>query len=460
MTNTANMHSATRRIDRGALFLAICVVLAAPLFFRPVLHGVDPVGYFSWLRAAVIEGSLDVRNTWNLKPEGFIESDQSWLLTATTPTGFHHNQWAAGSAILWSPFYLVAHAGVLVARSAGVDIPADGMSAPYVVAASLGSVVYAFLAILMAYALARRFIPAPLAAGVALVMWLATPAVFYMYSSPLMSHANDLFLNTLLVYLWVRQRDTPTTAGAVAIGLTIGMATWVRTPNALLMLVPAADALRVLLSHSGNLKERLAHLIQRVAPVGVGFALLFIPLMVFWRVVFGAWIANTYSIYGQFLDLLNPRIGYVLFSSDRGLFTWTPVALLAVLGFLPLWQRDRRLSIMLAVAYIPQFYLIAATMWGPGASFGNRYLLNLWPAFTLGLAALADWSRQRLKLPPAALTLLGGAFVVWNLLLFAQYVLEWVPRMGEVDMGLLIRNQFLVVPHNLNRIIQILLTRS
>ncbi len=45
-----------------AIIVAFC--LAAPVLFRPVAKGVDTNGYYSWVRAAVIEQSLDVQSSW------------------------------------------------------------------------------------------------------------------------------------------------------------------------------------------------------------------------------------------------------------------------------------------------------------------------------------------------------------------------------------------------------------
>jgi hypothetical protein len=41
------------------------------------------------------------------------------------------NHFTIGPAILWSPFLLAAHAMVLVARTFGAQVAADGFSSPY-----------------------------------------------------------------------------------------------------------------------------------------------------------------------------------------------------------------------------------------------------------------------------------------------------------------------------------------
>jgi hypothetical protein len=46
------------------------------------------------------------------------------------------------------------------------------------------------------------------------------------------------------------------------------------------------------------------------------------------------------------------------------------------------------------------------------------------------------------------------------MLLIVQYALETIPRAGPVDVSLMIRNQFLIIPQNLDRVVRALLTRK
>jgi hypothetical protein len=60
---------------------------------------------------------------------------------------------------LWSPFLILAHAGVLLYDHFGGEIAADGFSKPYLVAMAFGTAFYGFLAVLISFNLARRFVP-------------------------------------------------------------------------------------------------------------------------------------------------------------------------------------------------------------------------------------------------------------------------------------------------------------
>ena len=448
----------TRRMDRGAVAIVVAFCLLAPIFFRPVVQGVDTIGYYSWVRAAVIEQSLDVRSTWEHYPGELILQFPGYRIT--TPTGYIHNQWAAGPALLWLPFFLAAHGAVLLLNAAGVPLAADGFSFPYVFAAAAGTCVYVLAAMLLIYASARRYFTESIAAGSVIVVAFATPLIFYTFVNPFTSHGLDAFAGALYVFCWLAVRDRPTFGRRLALGLVIGLATWIRVQNLLLLVAPVAGMTWLLCwPREIAWRVRARAFLSAVVPFALGVAALILPLMLFWRIVYGQWIINTYAAAsGLVFDPFHPHLREVLFSSDRGLLIWSPVLVFSLAGTLPLWRRDRGLTALLVTNFVLTYWLVASSnMWSGLVAFGARHFVACASYFALGLAAFADRLGRRVKLPWLAAA--GAAFIVWNFLLIIQYALEWVPRGGEVDLATMIVNQFRVVPENLTRIFQALLNR-
>ncbi len=458
-----NLDSATRlrfgnRIDRGAVVITVLFLVLAPLLLRPVVQGVDTVGYYSWVRAAVIEQSLDVRSSWEHYQNELILQFPGYHIT--TPTGFIHNQWAAGPALLWLPFFLVAHVIVLLLNALGVPVAADGFSFPYVLASSIGTCAYSLATLLLLYAIARRYFTNTIAAGSVIVVAFATPLVFYTFVNPFTSHAFDAFVGALYVFCWIRVRDKPAFGTYVALGLVIGLATWIRVQNLLLLVVPAIETISLLfLPLELDWKKRFHAFMSAVVPLITGIGVLIFPLLLFWRTVYGNWIVNTYSAAsGLVFNPLNPHLVEVLFSSDRGLFVWSPVLIFSILGTLPLWRIDRRLTVLLVVNFLFIFYIVASSnMWNGAVAFGARHFVGCTSYFVLGLAAFAAILARRIK--TQWLVLAGGVFIIWNFLLIIQYALELVPRTGEVDLINMVVNQFRVVPESLPRIFRAFLNR-
>ena len=129
------------RIDRGLAALAVIFVVASPLLFKPWIHGFDAVGYYSWLRSAVIDGNLEVSDEFAHFGYGGERGQ--------TVTGYTYNEYAVGSAVMWSPFFLIAHAFSLIAKALGAPVAVDGYGPQYVWAISMGSALYGLLAVLL-----------------------------------------------------------------------------------------------------------------------------------------------------------------------------------------------------------------------------------------------------------------------------------------------------------------------
>jgi hypothetical protein len=441
--------------DKGILILLILSLLAFLLLFKPWIHGTDPTGYYSWLRSVVVDGDLDTADEYAHLGQGHVGS--------TTTTGHRDNPYAIGSAILWAPFFLVAHGLTLGGQALGFPLISDGYSPQYIVAISLGSVAYAFTGLLLVYYTAREFFTFSIVTLAVASVWLASPLVFYQYSHPAMSHANDAFAYALFLFAWHKTRGRRTPVQYILLGAVTGLAALVRTQNGLLVLSPvieiAIDSARRYQKGEGK-KAILSGAVGAFA-FSLAWWLAFLPQMAVWRTVFGEWWpGNPYTrTGGGAFDFSHPYILEVLFSTNHGLFVWTPLMLPAVLGWFPLWQRDRRLTALLALNLALQLYVVASwSSWDGSAAFGQRFFTNMVPAFALGLAALLNTMQSRI--PLRWLVMACGFFVAWNGLLLIRYVLGDVPRFGGIPLEQLILGQFTIIPRYLGRIVQVLITRE
>ncbi len=383
------------------------------VLFRPELHGFDTVAYYSWLRSAVIGGTLDVTETF--ARYGYLGE------RGLSPTGYRLNEWPVGPAVLWLPFFLAGHLTALAARA-----PADGFGAPYLVFTALGSSLYGLAGLLLVRRLMLAFAGPGAAFWAVLGIWLASPLVFYMLAHPFMAHAPDFFVNALFLWLWVRGDGS--WRSRLGLGLVGGLAASVRYQNATLLLWPALEEA---VQGRLGLRDGLA----RLGALGLGALVGFSPQLIVWRVVFGEWVVlNPYGLTGAGgFDLRSPHFLDVLFSTDRGLFPWMPLSVFGVLGlFGPLLRRRPALARLLGAQFLAQVYVVGSwSSWSGGAAFGPRLLVGLLPGLGLGLAALYDgWARRR-AVAPAGLSL---GFAAFNLVLLARYGLGDVPHAGPVPL--------------------------
>src|SRR4030095_4813436 len=138
-----------------------------------------------------------------------------------TPTGHRLNQHAAGSAVMWAPFFVVTHVYVVAAARLGRHAwDADGYSLPYLRAAAWGTstwVVLGLCALLRALGSGHgRAVRLRAAGGT----FLASPLPYYVLVQPLMAHGNVFALMCALVLVAVTAAERPSARlWAVAGGL-------------------------------------------------------------------------------------------------------------------------------------------------------------------------------------------------------------------------------------------------
>ena len=437
------------------MVLLVVFLLGFPALFRPEVRGTDPTGYYSWLRSAVIDGDLNTADEYAHLGRGAVGG--------TTDTGHWDNPYAIGSALLWAPFFLAAHAITLLVRLLGVSWPADGYGAQYVIAVSLGSALYAWLSVLLTYLLARRLFDATTALIAVLSVWLASPLVFYQYSHPIMAHANDAFVCAVFIFVWYRTRAQRTVIQYALLGAAAGLCALVRNQNTVFVLFPLAEiAYRAVAARRaiGSRRALVATVLSRTGAFSLGWWLAFTPQLITWRVVFGTWLpGNPYARSGGGdFDFLHPHIFGIFFSTNHGLFVWTPLLLAAVCGWFFLWRRDRGLTGLLAVSFALQVCVIASwSSWSGAAAFGQRFFVNMVPAFGLGLAALLSALGRRV----AWRWLAAGcaSFVVWNGLLLLRYALEDIPRASEVPLDRLVLGQFTLIVRFVDHVVHLVQQR-
>jgi hypothetical protein len=411
------------QVDLGWVLLLALFVLSLPLV-TPRLYAVDSAEYFAYLPSLLFDGDLDFTDEYTylheLNPDAGI---QEGLLDKRDPTtGLPLNIAPVGTALLWAPAYLLVHGGVLVARAAGATVAADGLSRPYILAVCYASAAYAFVGLLLCYRLARRYASSFAAALAVAVVWLATPAFFYSHASPPWSHSTSLFAVALFVNVWHDTRGRRTTGQFLLLGLLAGLVALVREQDSLFLLIPAVEGLVALIQVVRRRAWReLFPLVGRYLLLLVGAAVAWSPQLAVYRVLNGRFGPNP-TVAGK-MTWWSPYFFQVLGNPHYGLLVWCPAVLLALVGLVLLWKRDRLLAAVFGTAFLAQVYITGAylTWMGPG-SFGPRRFINCSVIFVLGLAMLVGWAREK-RVPAWVLAGVGAVLVAWNIGLVANWVL-------------------------------------
>jgi hypothetical protein len=378
-----------------ALALALAWSFAASVL---VEFRADSAAYFAYLRSASFDRDLDFRNEMRE-----IRGEDRPL------PGRRVSVFSAGPAVVWSPFYLAAHAYVRLDRAFGRGLyEIDGFSLPYRRATALGTTAVVVLGCFLLFSALERRWGAPIAALAVLGSFLASPVLYYTFYVPAMSHGVGFGLAASFLWAWDRARRAPSLRSWTLLGGILGLLAacrWQASVYGVLLAILAVEAFV-------RGRMRLSWLVSSAAAAVLAFT----PQLIAWQVFFGRALLLPQG--RGFLDLSSRHWLETLISADHGFFNWTPLMLF---GFLGLVAGIRKLPLLhgggLLVLGIVGWVngSVPSFDWAAGDAFGARRYSEVVPLMAVGLAYLLELSSRALRrwplLAPAAAI---AVLILWN----------------------------------------------
>ncbi len=450
MTDSLAQPSPARFPER---LLFVLFLFSLPLL-NPWVRG-DGVGYYALARAPLIEHSFDFSHDYLSANASFrearVDEHGQVLSIFRTPTGHLDNHFTVGPAILWTPFLVLAHISVLLARALGSAVAADGFSAPYRFAMAFATGLYGFLGLLLSFRLARKYVSDMWALLATIAIWWASSLPVYMYFNPSWSHAHSAFVVALFLWYWHETRPARTAWQWFVLALLAGLMLNVYYANTMLLAALVAEALPQYFAAAR--RSPAAPSVSSLAVRHFLFCAILLasllPTFVSRQIIYGSPFASGYIPLRAWL-WRSPVFFQVLFSSNHGLFAWTPLLILSFIGLLLFARRKPAVGVPFLSAVFA-FYLFISCYpdWAGISSFGNRFFVSLTPLFILGLAVLL--ARLAQLFPATRPALLASSavlacFILWNLAFIFQWGTRLVPARGSIDFPQMARNQFTVVP--------------
>jgi hypothetical protein len=432
-------------------------LLTLPLV-NPWVRG-DGIGYYSYLRSALIDHDLNFENDYLAGNKSFVmarvDARGHLLPDMYTKTGHVENHFSVGPAILWAPVLVTVHLAVVLLDRFGANIAADGYSRPYLLAMSLTTSFYGFSALFLAFKLARKYFEPEWAFLATIGIWLASSLPIYMYFNPSWSHAFSAFSVSLFLWYWDRTKLQRTPVQWAALGVSAGLMGNVYYPNVILLIFPALEMIHVVRDGQRGPDRASLTFVKLVwcsAVFGAVFLVTLLPTFVTRQIIYGNPFETGYPGIWTW-NWTSPAFLRVLFSADHGLLSWTPILSLAILGLLFLAKRNPLLGTGSILTFLAYYYFIASyPNWNGLASYGNRFFISLTPVFILGLTALLSAFSGWVGKTSRAVALSGTVIlllVLWNIGFIFQWGTHMVPARGGISWREMTHNQFVEVPQRL-----------
>jgi len=467
LVDQLNLSASPARFSRKSERLLLLFWLFSLPFLNPWVRG-DGVGYYAFARAPLIEHRLDFTRDYQFANESFrgprLDENDQPKSEFRTPTGHLDNHFTVGPAILWTPFLLVTHLGILLARALGSSVVADGFSAPYRITMALATAFYGFLSLLLAFRLAGPYVRERWALLATLSIWWASSLPVYMYFNPSWSHAHSAFAVALFLWYWHRTHSSRTLAQWSILAAITGLMLNVYYANVMVVTVLAIEVIRqyylALRPAASTAPNSILPIPQLVLRHSLFVATLFVsllPTLITRYIIYGSPFESGYISLRDW-NWFSPSFLAVLFSSNHGFLAWTPILFFSIAGLFIFWRWQRRSGAPFLAAFLV-FYLFISCYpdWAGISSYGNRFFVSLTPLFILGLAIFFDRAAQLFRSQRAALSgaiMLLAVTTLWNAGLIFQWGSHLIPARGPVSFSEIAHNQFLVVPRQLSADLQ------
>jgi hypothetical protein len=377
----------------------------------------DGKGYYAYLTAIFIYQDLDYNfvDDYEMKyyaPESYFHFKREIGEDVANVT-------FAGIAVLWLPFFLVAHLGSMI-----FGLPTDGYAPLYQWGVGIAALFYLLLALwglkklLEIYGVNKYHIIL-----VQIILTFATPIYFYTTVDASFTHIYSFSLITLFFYYSKRYLMDNRAKHLYLVSLIFGLIVLSRPTN---MIVVAA--LPFIAGSWPVLRDGILGLLKEykqliIAAVIFGAVVSIQPLLYYAQV--GEFFIWTYT--GVGFNFTDPHIFDVLFSYKKGLFLYTPILIFSLLGFFHLIRRNIYEAFCLFLYMFIFTYVISSWWsWWYGMSYGHRAFLDHYVVFGLlfGLALSDDsWKTWRYMIYIVTPVLIW--FNMLQVYQFKNWILYW-----------------------------------
>ena len=367
----------------------LCYIFNTHNYSKPesVIRFADTWIYYSYLPATFVEKDYKLQFLSN--PDAANKHMYSY---ATAPNEGRVIKTSMGMAMMYSPFFFIAHA---LAEKMGYE--ANGYSVPYAFVLLISCVFYLTIGFLFLRAVLLKYFKDKIIAMTLIIIGVATNLLWYAIRSAPMSHGYSFALFCVFLYLMEKWHEKQGWGTTVFMGLVTGLISLIRPTNGLIVIV----FLLYNLTSVKDIKTRVQLFLKNYRKIIVMLICVFIvwvPQLLYWKSVTGTWVYYSYGDERFFFN--DPKILLVLFSFKKGWLIYTPTMLFAIIGIGMLWKSNKKYFYPVLLFFIINLYIISSWWcWWYGGGFGMRSLIESYAILAIPLAAFLTWvAKQKLLL--------------------------------------------------------------
>lgn len=315
-----------------------------------------------------------------------------------------------GVAILWMPFFLLAH---LISIFFGLDT--GGYANMYYGFMLVAGIVYTYIGLVFMYKFLREFFDHKVSLITTSLFFLATNVFFYsVLLGAGMAHVYSFSMIVIYLYCSHKFFKDSSLKNLILLGIPFALAVLIRPTN----IISGLYLFLYGISNLETLKERTTFWIKNYWAIIAMFiigVIVFIPQMAYWHYVTGKFLVYSYQEYG-FPNWNSPKFGIVLFGKYNGWLTYTPIVCFALVGlFILLWKKQMN-SLAISLVLLIGIY-VNASWWVPtfSAAVGQRAMIDFLPVLAIPLGFVINRITGMSRQTKIALGFVILIFIVYNI---------------------------------------------
>lgn len=389
------MKNALLKVVLAAIILFI--IINNLIFFPSNILCWDVFGYYLYLPLKFIYHDMAIHNVSIIN--SILEqynSSSTFYQAFQLPDGTYVLKYTMGLSIIYSPFFFIGHiiAGL-------TDFAADGFSAPYQYSIFFGQIIYSILGIFILSRVLVRFFTKSITSIVLIIIVFSTNYIIHITMSGQNANSHNIlfFAYALIIWLTMLWHDNMKIKYIILLGLVCGLTILIRPSEFVCLLIPLLWGVKnreTFMKKIRLLREKYSQLLLFV------FILLTIGSFqfIYWKIHTGHFLFNSYGgNAGEGFEFFSPYIFKILFSFRKGWLIYTPVMIIAILGFIPMVKQKQIIFPALFTYFLLNLYVVSSwSAWWYSQSFSQRSMIPSYPVMAIALGYSLKWLFEQKKL--------------------------------------------------------------
>jgi hypothetical protein len=354
--------------------IILCLFISLIVFFNIPTNVLswDVFGYYLYLPMTFIYHDLGMKNVdivFSLIAK--YHSSGTFYQAYQVNGNLWLDKYSMGMAIMYLPSFMIGHFAAWIG-----GYPLDGFSKPYQLSVFFGSLVYTLIGIYFLRKVLIKFFSEKVTFTVMLLIIAGTNYYHNAVFSNTMSHIYIFTLYCMMIYFVIRWHETFKLKYIIGVAITAGFAILSRPSEFVCLAIPVLWGVY----DKKSLKDKFVLLLKYWKHILVFAVIIFLiglPQLLYWKWITGKYLYMSYNNPGEGFEFTRPFIKEVLFSFRKGWYIYTPMMLLATIGFYNVWKMKKEIFFALIVFFVLNIYIVSSwSCWWYADSFGQRALVQ------------------------------------------------------------------------------------